>query len=206
MSRIRIVERTGSTNADLLADHSAVEGDWLVARSQHSGRGRQGRTWESAEGNFLGSTMVTLKVGDPPPATLSLAAGVALIRAVEAAAPATGLILKWPNDLLMGPGKLAGIPPLFGFWPKLMVFTAAVDAGFVALAVAGIVGTVIGAYYYLRVIKFMYFDTPAEAYARRFAPIETALLVAASVIVSPLGYLLIGPLGQWTDRAAGSLF
>jgi BirA family transcriptional regulator, biotin operon repressor / biotin---[acetyl-CoA-carboxylase] ligase len=109
MSRIRIVERTGSTNADLLADHSAVEGDWLVARSQHSGRGRQGRTWESAEGNFFGSTLVTLKVGDPPPATLSLAAGVALIRAVEAAAPATGLILKWPNDLLMGPGKLAGI-------------------------------------------------------------------------------------------------
>jgi NADH-quinone oxidoreductase subunit N len=102
--------------------------------------------------------------------------------------------------------SLAGIPPLFGFWPKLMVFTAAVDAGFVALAVAGIVGTVIGAYYYLRVIKIMYFDTPAEAYARRSAPVETALLVAASVIVSPLGYLLIGPLGRWTDRAAGSLF
>ena len=109
MSRIRIVERTGSTNADLLADFSAVEGDWLIAKSQQSGRGRQGRTWESAEGNFFGSTLVSLKVGDPPPATLSLAAGVALIRAVEAAAPATGLMLKWPNDLLMGPGKLAGI-------------------------------------------------------------------------------------------------
>ena len=87
----------------------AVEGDWLIASSQHSGRGRQGRTWESAEGNFFGSTLVVLKDGDPPAATLSLAAGVALIRAVEAAAPATGLMLKWPNDLLMGPGKLAGI-------------------------------------------------------------------------------------------------
>ena len=87
----------------------AVEGDWLVAGSQHAGRGRQGRTWESAEGNFFGSTLVSLKVGDPPAATLSLAAGVALIRVVEAAAPATGLILKWPNDLLMGPGKLGGI-------------------------------------------------------------------------------------------------
>jgi len=81
-----------------------------------------------------------------------------------------------------------------------------VDAGFVALAVAGIIGTVIGAYYYIQVIKIMYFDAPAEAYARRSAPAETAVLVAASLIVSPLGYLLIGPIGQWTDRAAGSLF
>jgi NADH-quinone oxidoreductase subunit N len=102
--------------------------------------------------------------------------------------------------------SLAGIPPVFGFWPKLMVFTAAVDAGFVALAVAGIVGTVIGAYYYLKVIKIMYFDAPAEPYGLRSAPVETALLVAASLIVSPLGYLLMGPLGHWTDRAAGSLF
>lgn len=50
-----------------------------------------------------------MKDGDPAAATLSLAAGVALMRAIEAAAPATGLILKWPNDLMMGQGKLAGI-------------------------------------------------------------------------------------------------
>ena len=46
--------------------------------------------------------------------------------------------------------SLAGIPPLFGFWPKLLVFHAAVAAGYVALAVAGIIGAVIGAYYYLQ--------------------------------------------------------
>ncbi|MEO5775082.1 MAG: biotin--[acetyl-CoA-carboxylase] ligase [Sphingomicrobium sp.] len=109
LSRIRIVERTGSTNADLLADSSAVEGDWLIALAQGGGRGRQGRSWESLAGNFMGSTRVTLKVGDPPAASLSLAAGIALIRAVEAAAPATGLMLKWPNDLLMGSAKLGGI-------------------------------------------------------------------------------------------------
>lgn len=52
---------------------------------------------------------MTLGPSDPPAPTLSMAAGVALIRAIEAAAPATGLMLKWPNDLMMGRAKLAGI-------------------------------------------------------------------------------------------------
>jgi NADH-quinone oxidoreductase subunit N len=86
------------------------------------------------------------------------------------------------------------------------VFQAAVANGYVALAVAGIVGTVIGAYYYLKIVKVMYMDEPAEAYARPKAPTDTALILLAALAVSPLGYLLIGPLGQLTDRAAGSLF
>jgi NADH-quinone oxidoreductase subunit N len=102
--------------------------------------------------------------------------------------------------------SLAGVPPLFGFWPKLLVFWAAVDAGLVALAVAGIVGTVVGAYYYLKIVKIMYFDAPGEPYARVRAPVETALIFAAAVVISPLGYLLIGPLGGLADRAAGTLF
>ncbi|HEY6048780.1 MAG TPA: biotin--[acetyl-CoA-carboxylase] ligase, partial [Sphingomicrobium sp.] len=55
---MRIVERTGSTNADLLANENAVEGEWLVALQQNAGKGRQGREWVSAEGNFYGSTLV----------------------------------------------------------------------------------------------------------------------------------------------------
>ena len=102
--------------------------------------------------------------------------------------------------------SLAGIPPLFGFWPKLMVFQAAVDAGLTAVAVAGILGTVVGAYYYLKIVKIMYFDQPGEPYARADAPSETLLIALAAVIVSPLGYLLIGPLGRLTNNAAGSLF
>jgi NADH-quinone oxidoreductase subunit N len=102
--------------------------------------------------------------------------------------------------------SLAGIPPLFGFWPKLLVFNAAVASGFYALAVAAILGTVIGAYYYLRIIKVMYMDEPAAGYARVRQPVQGALMFLAAIIVSPLGYLLIGPLGALTDRAAGSLF
>ena len=102
--------------------------------------------------------------------------------------------------------SLAGIPPLFGFWPKLMVFNAAVAEGLYPLAVAGILGTVIGAFYYLKIIKAMYRDAPAEPYAKSGSGVETAFIALAAIAVSPLGYLLIGPLGQLTQNAAGSLF
>ena len=78
--------------------------------------------------------------------------------------------------------------------------------GLIALAVAGIVGTVVGAYYYLKIVKIMFFDEPAEPYGRVRAPVETAMIFISAVIISPIGYLLIGPLGSLTDRAAGSLF
>src|SRR5918994_2489936 len=93
--------------------------------------------------------------------------------------------------------SLAGIPPLFGFWPKLLVFNAAVDEGLIALAVAGIVGTVVGAYYYLRIVKIMYFDEAPSPLVRTRAPLERAMILIAALIVSPLGYLLIGPLGDY---------
>lgn len=96
---------------------------------------------------------------------------------------------------------------MFGFWPKLMVFNAAVTEGLYALAVAGILGTVIGAYYYLRIVKVMYFDAPAgQPYARGGSALETVMIFVAALVVSPLGYLLIGPLGEMTGRAAGTIF
>jgi NADH-quinone oxidoreductase subunit N len=102
--------------------------------------------------------------------------------------------------------SLAGVPPLFGFWPKLLVFTAALQQGYVAFAVAGFVGAVIGAYYYLKIVKVMYMDEPAAPYARPRQPLQGLLILLAALFVSPLGYLLIGPLSSFTDRAAGSLF
>nr|NUR38140.1 biotin--[acetyl-CoA-carboxylase] ligase [Sphingomonas sp.] len=104
-----IVERTGSTNADILADQDAIEGRWLIALEQAAGRGRQGRAWVSAPGNFFGSTLVELRAGDPPAQTLSLAAGLALVEAIDVAVPSQPVMLKWPNDAMLAGKKLAGI-------------------------------------------------------------------------------------------------
>ena len=93
----------------MLTDRTATEGDWLIALEQHAGKGRQGRGWTSAAGNFYGSTLVHLRAGDPPPQTLSLISGLALAEAVDAGAPAQPLMLKWPNDVLLLGKKLAGI-------------------------------------------------------------------------------------------------
>lgn len=109
---IRITEQTGSTNADLAAALRAgegwAEGCWFVARRQTAGRGRQGREWFDGSGNFMGSTVVQLGEGGPPPASLSFVAALA-VRDAAAAVVSEGLALKWPNDVLLGGGKLSGI-------------------------------------------------------------------------------------------------
>ena len=102
--------------------------------------------------------------------------------------------------------SLAGIPPLLGFWPKLLVFQGAVDAGFSILAATAAVGSVVGAYYYIKIVKVMYFDEAAAPFARVREPVQGALILVAALAVSPLGYLLIGTLNGITDRAAGSIF
>ena len=109
LSRIRIVDQIGSTNTALLADPLAIEGDWLVARRQDAGRGRHGRAWEAVDGNYFGSTVIQLRSEDPPAPTLALVTGLALIEAIDVAAPGLPLSLKWPNDLMLGKAKLAGI-------------------------------------------------------------------------------------------------
>lgn len=111
---IRTVAETGSTNADLAARLSGgeyvPEGEWLVADRQVAGRGRLGRAWCDGAGNFMGSTIVRPAPGDPPASTLALLTGLAVHEAVSAfIADATTLRLKWPNDLLLDGGKLAGI-------------------------------------------------------------------------------------------------
>ena len=62
--------------------------------------------------------------------------------------------------------SMAGIPPLAGFFAKFYVFLAAIKAGLYALAVIGVLASVVGAYYYLFIVKIMYFDEPAEGFYR----------------------------------------
>ncbi len=111
---IRFVTETGSTNSDLAAKlragEAVPEGQWLVTDRQVAGRGRQGRNWFDGAGNFMGSTVVHCAPRDPSPATLALVAGVAAYEAVAGVlADPSRLRLKWPNDLMLGDAKLAGI-------------------------------------------------------------------------------------------------
>ena len=111
---IELVDQTGSTNADLASrlrsGEGCVEGTWLVAHRQSAGRGRQGREWFDGAGNFMGSTVVLLGEGGPPPASLSFVAALAVRDACSVAlGDAATLGLKWPNDVLLDGGKLSGI-------------------------------------------------------------------------------------------------
>ena len=102
--------------------------------------------------------------------------------------------------------SLAGIPPFFGLWPKVVVFQAAVAADLTWLAAVAIATSVIAAYYYLMIVKVMYIDAPAPAFAATREPVGAGMILVAALFVSPLGYLSIDALGRATSLAAASLF
>jgi BirA family biotin operon repressor/biotin-[acetyl-CoA-carboxylase] ligase len=111
--RLDVVSETGSTNADLLARAAAgedVDGAVLIAEHQTAGRGRQGRTWAATPRAQI-TMSVGIAAGDVPTGGwgwLTLATGVAVVDAVVAETHVRAG-LKWPNDVLAGGGKLAGI-------------------------------------------------------------------------------------------------
>ncbi len=79
--------------------------------------------------------------------------------------------------------SLAGVPPMVGFFGKFYVLKAAVDAGMVWLAVAGAVASVIGAFYYLRIVYFMYFGAEQDPVDSRMAPVQWTLLMGVAAIM-----------------------
>jgi len=128
--------------------------------------------------------------------------------AVERIADLSGLsrtrpALAWCLMIVMF--SLAGIPPMFGFWGKFVVFSALVEADFVALAAIGIAASVIGAFYYLMVVKVMFFDEPADTYLAKGDVPHWALLAISTLAISPFGFLATGWLGALADRAAASM-
>lgn len=100
--------------------------------------------------------------------------------------------------------SMAGIPPLAGFFGKFYVFKAAVDAGLVTLAVIGLVTSVVSAYYYLRIIKVMYFDEPVERFDRNGTEMNLVMAVATIIILAFVFFP--NPLMDSAAVAAASLF
>ena len=100
--------------------------------------------------------------------------------------------------------SLAGIPPLAGFFAKFYVFLAAINAGLYVLAVIGVVTSVVGAYYYLTIVKIMYFDEPARGFASM--PASLRVVLAISGLINILFFAYPAPLIAAATVAAKSLF
>jgi NADH-quinone oxidoreductase subunit N len=144
----------------------------------------------------LGSFLVVMKMrgeDGEPIESIDALAGLARAR--------PGLALAMAMFML----SLAGIPPLFGFWPKVLVFDAAVEANLAWLAAVAVATSVIGAFYYIKIVKIMYFDEGGPAFSKVREPIVGALILLTAIAVSPLGYLSIPYLEAISNEAAASI-
>lgn len=101
--------------------------------------------------------------------------------------------------------SMAGIPPLGGFFAKLFVFRAAIDAGLYVLAVAGLLTSVVGAFYYLRIVKVMYFDEAAEPFDKNYGR-EIGVLVTVTALVTAFFFIGLAPVLSGAEAAAAVLF
>jgi NADH-quinone oxidoreductase subunit N len=145
----------------------------------------------------LGSFFVVLRMRDSegkPVETIASLSGLSRTR--------PGLALAMALFMF----SIAGIPPVMGFWPKFVVFNAAVAADLTWLAAVGIATSVISAYYYLRIVKTMYFDEAAPAFALSRDRVGGVMILLAALFVSPLGYFAIPYLDSASRTAAGALF
>jgi NADH-quinone oxidoreductase subunit N len=100
--------------------------------------------------------------------------------------------------------SLAGIPPLAGFFAKFYVFLAAINSGLYVLAVIGVLTSVVGAYYYLAIVKIMYFDEPQESFEPM--PREQGVVLAVAGLFNLLFFVYPAPLLDAASAAAKSLF
>jgi NADH-quinone oxidoreductase subunit N len=101
--------------------------------------------------------------------------------------------------------SMAGIPPLAGFLGKLYVFQAAIQSGLYTLAIIGVLASVIGAFYYIRIIKVMYFDSPIEALDTGISSEMKALLIVTGIVTVFLIFYPI-PLITGAEKATAALF
>ncbi|MEJ2624475.1 MAG: NADH-quinone oxidoreductase subunit NuoN [Pseudolabrys sp.] len=126
---------------------------------------------------------------------------------VESIADLAGLWSTHPTTalfLLILMFSLAGIPPMAGFFAKFYVFLAAINAGLYALAVIGVLTSVVSAYYYLAIVKAMYFDEPAPGF--RPMPVSLRFVLGVAGLVNLLFFAYPAPLVGAATVAAKSLF
>jgi NADH-quinone oxidoreductase subunit N len=100
--------------------------------------------------------------------------------------------------------SMAGIPPLAGFFGKFFVFVAAIEQGLITLAVIGVVSSVVGAFYYMRIVKFMYFDESEESFEQPI-PREVGLVLAGTSLIILVFWAVPGTLVAGASAAALSL-
>lgn len=101
--------------------------------------------------------------------------------------------------------SMAGIPPLAGFFGKFFVFKAAIDKGLIALALIGVISSVIAAFYYLRIVKVLYFDEASVPVTREFQP-EIKYIALFATVFNFLFFIKFTPLVSMAENAATSLF
>ena len=106
-----VLARTESTNAEALRMAPGLSGPaWILTHEQYGGRGRRGREWVMPAGNFAGTLVLRPKGGAAEAPQLSFVAALALYDALsDACGPSARLTIKWPNDVLLNGGKVAGI-------------------------------------------------------------------------------------------------
>jgi NADH-quinone oxidoreductase subunit N len=127
---------------------------------------------------------------------------------VEDIADLSGLAktdLTYASVLALLMFSLAGIPPLAGFWAKWYVFLPAIKAGLYPLAVIGVVTSVVGAFYYLRIVKVMFFDDAAEAFVPRESKISAVMALSAIFVLAFVLPFIGGTLVDAATAAAAVL-
>ena len=102
--------------------------------------------------------------------------------------------------------SLAGVPPMAGFFGKYFVFLAAVDEGLIWLAVVGVIASAISAFYYLRIVWFIWFEEPAPAFERDAGPALGVAAWGSTLLMFPVLTVFMGPFLELAGRAAASLF
>jgi NADH-quinone oxidoreductase subunit N len=128
---------------------------------------------------------------------------------VERIADLAGLAQRQPAmalALLLFMFSMAGIPPLAGFFGKLNVFLAAINAGLYIPATIAVLASVVAAYYYVRIIKVMYFDAPAAAFDRPVERDMAVVMLAAALFLFPVFPVFQTPFLNGAQTAAKTFF